>query len=284
MKTLDLDVLEMVIAVADTGSFAGGAQRVHRSPSAISMRIKALEDAMQKPLFVRTTRSVVLTDEGERLLDFGRRMIDMREAAWASVVRPEVKGRVTVGVPDDYASSLLSPVLKRFARAHPHVELRVVGLPSIELAPLLKDNTLDLACLTRVKGIPGDLLRREPIVWACASRQRPIWEERPLPIAVYSSGSAARALAITALQNARIKFRMSYESPGLMGLVSMLEAGLAVAPMSRCSVPSHFVELGEEDGLPKLPMVDIVVSRSAKSDRPPCDFLAQALLDDLRTG
>jgi DNA-binding transcriptional LysR family regulator len=281
MKTLDLDVLEMVIAVADTGSFAGAAQRVHRSPSAVSMRIRALEDSMQRPLFVRTTRLVVPTEEGVRLLDFGRRMIEMREAAWASVVRPEVKGRVTIGVPDDYASSLLSPVLKRFALAHPHVELRVVGMPSSELAPLLKDNTLDLACLTRVKGLPGDLLRREPVVWVCASRHRSIWKERPLPIAVYSSGSTAREIAIAALQNAKINFRMSYESPGLMGLISMLEAGLAIAPMSRCSVPTHLVQLGDDDGLPKLPMLDIVLSRSANSDRPPCDFLAQVLLADL---
>lgn len=283
MKSLDLDVLEMVIAVADTGSFISGAKQVHRSPSAVSMRIKALEESMQKPLFTRTTRRVLLTDEGERLLEYGRRMVEMREAAWASVVRPEVKGRVTIGVPDDYASSLLSPVLRRFALAHPHVELRVMGLPSSELAPLLKDNTLDLACLTRVKGIPGDLLRREPLVWVCGDRHREIWKERPLPIAVYASGSSARALGISALQNAKIRFRMLFESAGVMGLVSMLEAGLAIAPMSRCSVPSHLIQLGEDEGLPKLPMLDVVLSRSSKSNRPPCEFLARALLNDLRS-
>ncbi|OWT71387.1 MULTISPECIES: LysR family transcriptional regulator [unclassified Achromobacter] len=283
MKALDLDVLEMVVAVADAGSFVSGAERVHRSPSAVSMRIKALEESMQKTLFTRTTRSVVLTDAGERLLDYGRRMLEIRDAAWTSVVRPEVKGRVTIGVPDDYASSLLSPVLRKFSLAHPQVELRVLGLPSSDLAPLLKDNALDLACLTRVKGIPGDLLRREPLVWVCSDRHREIWKERPLPIAVYTSGSAARALGLAALQNAKIKFRLSFESAGVMGLVSVLEAGLAIAPMSRCSVPGHLTQLGEEDGLPKLPMLDIVLSRSANSNRPPCDFLAKALLDHLKS-
>lgn len=282
MKALDLDVLEMLIAVANSGSFAGGAETVHRSPSAVSMRIKGLEDSLGKALFVRTTRSVVVTEEGRRLLDYGRQMLAVREEAWASVVRPELKGRVTIGVPDDYASSLLSPVLKRFAKAHPFVELRVIGSSSSNLAPLLRDNTLDLACLTRVKGIPGDLLRREPMVWACGDRNRPIWKDRPLPIAVFATGSSARALALAALQKAKIKYRMSYESPSLMGLISMVEAGLAIAPMSRCSVPRHLVQLGEEEGLPPLPELDVVLSRSTGSDRPPCDFLAQALLSDLR--
>jgi DNA-binding transcriptional LysR family regulator len=139
MKKLDLDVLEMVVAVADTGSFVRGAESVHRSPSAVSMQIKALEEALGKPLFERSTRNVAITTEGKTLLDYGRRMLAMREEAWASVVRPEMKGRVTIGVPDDYASSLLPQVLAKFAVAHPRVEIRVIGLPSSALAPLLRN-------------------------------------------------------------------------------------------------------------------------------------------------
>ena len=88
MKKLDLDVIEMVVAVADTGSFARGAESVHRSASAVSMQIKALEASLGKPLFVRTTRHVTITAEGKTLLDHGRRMLAMREEAWASIVRP----------------------------------------------------------------------------------------------------------------------------------------------------------------------------------------------------
>ena len=131
----------------------------------MSMQIKALEASLGKPLFVRTTRHVTITAEGKTLLDHGRRMLAMREEAWASIVRPEVKGRVTIGVPDDYASSLLPSVLRQFAVAHPRVEIRVIGMPSSALAPLLKDNTLDLACLTKAKGITGEFIRFEPMVW-----------------------------------------------------------------------------------------------------------------------
>ena len=282
MKKLDLNVLEMVVAVADTGSFIRGAESVHRSPSAVSMQIKALEESLGKPLFVRSTRSVAITAEGKTLLDYGRRMLAMREEAWASVVRPEVKGRITIGVPDDYAQSLLPPVLGKFAVAHPRVEIRVIGMPSNALAPLLKDNTLDLACITKTRGITGEFIRFEPMVWAGAA-VRKVWKERPLPIAVFEHGSTARAHAITALQREKIKYRMSYESPSLLGLISMVEAGLAVAPLARCSVPGHLVQLSQNEGLPPLPELEVVLARSAGSARPPCDFLAEHILAKLRT-
>jgi DNA-binding transcriptional LysR family regulator len=277
MRKLDLDVIEMVVAVADTGSFVRGAESVHRSASAVSMQIKSLEDALGKPVFVRNTRNVTVTPEGETLLDYGRQMLAMREEAWASIRRPEIKGRVTIGVPDDYASSLLPQVLGKFAATHPRVEIRVIGLPSNALAPLLKDNTLDLACLTRTKGLAGEFIRFEPMVWA-GSPSRKVWKERPLPVAVFADGSTARAYAIKALQRENIRYRMSYESPSLLGLISMVEAGLAVAPLAKCSVPEHLVQLSHQDGLPPLSDLEVVLARSARSARPPCDFLAEQIL------
>ncbi|MGS0894417.1 LysR substrate-binding domain-containing protein [Burkholderia stagnalis] len=281
MKKLDLDVLAMVVAVADAGSFVQGAQAVHRSPSALSMQVRALEDALGKPLFVRDTRNVTPTDEGRTLVDYGRRMLAMREEAWASVVRPEIKGRVTIGVPDDYMSSLLPQVLGKFAAMHPRVEVRVIGLPSSALVPMLKDNSVDLACLTKVKGVSGELIRYEPIVWTGSSR-RSVWAERPLPVAFFAHGSTARERAINALNRKRIAFRMSYESPSFLGLLSMVDAGLAVAPLARCSIPGHLVQLAQNDGLPPLGELEVVLARSARSARPPCDYLAEQILDEWR--
>jgi DNA-binding transcriptional LysR family regulator len=282
MRKLDLDVLEMIVAVADTGSFARAAEMLHRSPSAVSMQIKTIEDVIGKTLFVRSTRHVAPTEDGRTLLSFGRQMLAMREEAWAAVVRPELRGRVTIGVPDDYASSLLTEVLRKFSIVHPHVEIRVIGMPSDQLAPLLKNNTLDLACVTKSRGITGQHIRQEPMVWAAAQGLRRSWKETPLPLAVFARGSVARANAIAALQAANIRYRMSYESPSLMGLLSMVEAGLAVAPLAQCSVPKQLLQLGEGDGLPSLDSLEIVLARSAKSHRPPCDYFAEQLLSDLR--
>ncbi|AXK67315.1 LysR substrate-binding domain-containing protein [Burkholderia sp. IDO3] len=282
MKKLDLDVLAMVVAVTESGSFAQGAQAVHRSPSAVSMQIKALEDALGKPLFIRDTRNVTATDDGRMLAEYGRRMLAMRDEAWASVVRPEISGRVTIGVPDDYISSLLPQVLGKFAAMHPRVEVRVIGQPSSALVPMLKDNTVDLACLTRIKGVTGELVRLEPIVWT-GSAKRNVWEERPLPVAFFThGGSMARDHAVKALNRQHIPYRMSYESPSFLGLLSMVEAGLAVAPLARCSIPAHLVQLSQNEGLPPLGELEVVLARSAQSARPPCDYLAEQILDEWR--
>ena len=282
MKKLDLDVLSMLVAVADSGSFIAGAEQVHRSPSALSMQIKALETALGKPLFIRTTRNLALTPEGHTLLGYARQMLALRDEAWAEMVCPEIRGRVRIGMPDDYASSLLPPVLRKFSATYPRVEIQVIGRPSHELASQIKDNSLDLACITRTKGCPGEFIRLEPMVWAGSPASRPVWKERPLPIAVFSEGSVARAKAIEALRNARIAYRMSYESPSIQGLLSMVDAGLAIAPLARCSVPVHLIPLGPGDGLPSLAGLEMILLRSVQSAKSPCDFLAELIFQELR--
>lgn len=278
-KKLDLDALEMLVAVADTGSFAKAAQIVFRSPSAVSMQIRAIEEALGKQLFVRDTRNVSATAEGRRLAEYGRRMIEMRDEAWASIVRPEVEGQVTLGVPDDYVSSLLPGVLSKFAAMHPRVDIRVIGLPSIALVPMLKDNSIDLACLTKVKGLASEFIRHEPIIWTGSTRRK-VWLERPLPIAVFADGSTARDHAVRALRKENIKFRMNYESPSFLGLLAMVEAGLAIAPLAKCSIPANFIQLTESDGVPPMSDAEVVLARSARSARPPCEFLAQQILEE----
>jgi DNA-binding transcriptional LysR family regulator len=282
MKALDLDVLGMMVAVADTGNISRAAELVHRSQSAVSMQIKTLETALGKPLFVRRPRSVTPTQDGEVLLAYARRMLALRDEAWAAVVRPDVTGRVVIGVPDDYASSLLPSILKKFSATYPKVEIQVVGLPSVQLAPLVRDGSVDLACATRVKGLSGEFIRFEPMVWAAPAGGGALWKERPLPIAVFLPGSVARENAIRSLERARIPYRTSYESPSILGLLSMVEAGLAVAPLARCAVPAHFSLLGQAQGLPEIEPLEMILARSTRSRRPPCDFLAEKIMAELR--
>jgi DNA-binding transcriptional LysR family regulator len=152
----------------------------------------------------------------------------------------------------------------------------------VALAPLVKDGSVDLVCATRVKGLSGEFIRFEPMVWAASPSARDLWKERPLPIAVFLPGSVARENAIRSLERAKIPYRTSYESPSLMGLLSMVEAGLALAPLARCAVPAHLTLLGQAQGLPDIDPLEVVLARSTKSKRPPCDFLAEKIMSELR--
>jgi hypothetical protein len=62
----------------------------------------------------------------------------------------------------------------------------------------------------------------------------------------------------------------------------MAEAGLAIVPLAQCAVPAHFARLGRTHGLPEIPALEMVLARSTSSNRPPCDFLAEKIVAELR--
>jgi len=277
----DVDLLRTFVAVVEAGSFTKAAATVHRSQAAVSMQIKRLEGMLGTTLFSRNTRNLALTRPGNTLLEYARRVIDLHEEAWSAIVRPEVTGRVVLGAPDDYVSSLLSPVLRRFSNLYPHVEIEIVCAQSTALAPMLADNKIDLAFVTRDRKLRGEYVRSEPMVWVGASEDTSVLAASPLPVGLYEPGCVARSHTLAALDSVQIRYRAAYSSASLLGLVATVDAGLAVIALTRCSVPSRLAILGDAQGLPKIEPLEIVVARSAKSDRPTCDYLAAQMIQDL---
>ena len=77
LPLLDTDVLRTFVAIAECGSFTRAAAQVHRTPAALSMQIKRLEETIGKPVFRREPRQVRLTSEGEILLGYSRRLLKL---------------------------------------------------------------------------------------------------------------------------------------------------------------------------------------------------------------
>ena len=130
---IDIDQLRTFIAIAETGSFTKAAEVVHKTQSAVSMQMKRLEERLNKPIFARDGRASKLTDDGERLLDYARRIVKLNLEALAAFSGPELSGRVRLGVPDDYADRYLPEIMARFSRSYPGVELTVLCEPSVDL-------------------------------------------------------------------------------------------------------------------------------------------------------
>ena len=101
LPTLELDVLRTFVAIAETGSFTTAANLVFRTPSAVSMQIKKLEDILGRLLFTRDARSVSLTNDGEMLLGYARRLLAINREAVSKFVMPDIQGVVRLGSPDD---------------------------------------------------------------------------------------------------------------------------------------------------------------------------------------
>jgi DNA-binding transcriptional LysR family regulator len=148
---------------------------------------------------------------------------------------------------------------------------------------MLADNRIDLAFVTRDPSLRlnGDFIRREPVEWVSKRDESRLWQARPLPVALYEPGCAARAHTVAALDRAGVPYRAAYNSASMLGLLAVVDAGLAVAALARCSIPERLSVLAGRHGLPEIEPLDIVVARSAKSNRPTCDFLAARMLEDL---
>src|SRR5918911_83027 len=130
LHSLEPEVLGGFVAIAETGSFTAAAKRVNRTQSAVSMQIKRLEENLGRELFTRDGRAVELTSDGEVLLGHARRILAVHREALAAFDRDALAGEVTIGAPDDYASTFLPRILARFARTHPRVQVNVVCRPS----------------------------------------------------------------------------------------------------------------------------------------------------------
>jgi DNA-binding transcriptional LysR family regulator len=263
---LQLDWLRAFVAVVDAGSLTAAAPRVFRSQSALSMQLKKLEAAVGQPVLSRDARHLALTAAGQQLLPHARRLLEAHHEALQALHGPTVSGRITLGVPDDYAAAYLTPVLRGFAAQHPQVEIELVCEQSTALLPRLRRGEVDVALVSRERASQGRLLFREPLVWVGAPAFE-VWRRDPLPVAVYEAASQARKGAVAALVARQRAFRLVYHSPSLAGQLAAVESGLAIAALTRCSVPAGLTILDTRHGLPPLPEMEVAVMRSRASSR-----------------
>jgi DNA-binding transcriptional LysR family regulator len=264
-----IDWLRAFVAVVDAGSLSGAAPLVHRSQSAVSRQIKKLETARGRPVLLRGPRHLEVTPAGAELLSYARRVLDLQAEAHAALFGPQLAGRVRLGVPDDYASAYLTPVLRSFAHRYQGVEIELTCEQSTSLIPRLARGELDLALISQDKPQRGRFLFDEPLVWV-GSPQFEVWRRDPLPIAVYEAASMARQATLAALATRRRGFHLVYHSPSLAGQLAAVESGLAVAVLTRCSVPAHLQilqNLPAEFELPPLDAMHVAVLRSKVSQR-----------------
>lgn len=284
MKDLQTDWLKAFVAAVDAGTLSSAAGEVHRSQSAVSMQIKKLEAAVGRPLLLRGPRQLQLTPDGQVLLSYARRLLDLHAEARAALSGERLTGRVRLGVPDDYASRYLTPVLKRYAAGHGGVEIHLDCEQSTSLIPRVAQGELDLALISRDHARRGTLLFHEPMVWVGA-RQFEVWARDPLPIAVYEMESPGRRNALQALALQGRPYKIVYHSSSLAGQIAAVESGLAVAALTQCSAPPHLQILGAEQGLgPMAPMQVAVYRSQASRGSAAVDRLQRMLVQTLRQG
>jgi len=278
LRTLDLELLHALVAFSDSGSCKGAAQIIHRSQSAVSVKLKKLEDDLGVPLFDRAGRKISLNEKGRDIVADARRLLRISNEIFDRASGRNLTGTVRLGLPDDYIS-LLGSFLSRFMTEFPNVSLVLHCAPTSELKPMLDRGALDLSILSsETDSKEGMVLQKQPVYWV-TSRNTSIHTQRPLPLALFPEGCIFRKWTLNAMANLEREFKIVCTSANMSALQAVVKAGLAVSAFPKPDIPANCRVLNGDDGFPKLSDVTIIVRVSPviRDDRQ--NALARGLQD-----
>ena len=282
LANLDMDVLRTLAVAMDVGGFAKAAERLGRSQSAVSLQMRRLEDRVGRPLFQRQGRLLGLTEAGEVVLGYARRILALNDEAVAAARGIAVEGSVRFGVPQDFGDSWLPGVLARFARAHPQVHIEARVDRSTILVERVASGGLDLAlawgCGPRAAN--GTVVARLPMVWI-GPKGHARARDDTVPLALFEAPCVFRQPGIEALDTAGLKWRLTFTTPSLAGLWAAAEAGLGVTVRTPFGLPASVASLDARSGLPKLPEAELRLHVADAELQPAASRLRDILLDEI---
>lgn len=257
-------VLISFVAVCETLSFTRGADRVSLSQSTVSLQVKRLEDLLGRPLLERSSHQVQLTEEGERLLSYARRIIALNEEAHDALTGVWRDGVLRLGMPEDFAVPTID-LLADFSREHPHLRLDVSSGLSADLRSAYEREELDLVLVKQRRGQPPRAARREPLLWL-DSLAHPAIERAPVSLAMFPLGGLYRDELCQALDSLGMRWRVGYSSGSLAALAAASAAGLGMTLLpAGCRLPGHRV-LGMAEGFSEI--IDFELALYHRDDAP----------------
>jgi len=253
---IDLSLLRSFAAIADTGSFAAAAQRIGKSPSAVTIQIKRLEDVIGEPVFARDSRSTRLTRAGERLLPYARRMLSLESDIVAAFHTGDISGEVRLGVPDDVVERFPMQTLRNIRDTHPNVTLTVHVDHTPALLRKVDTGVIDLAVITHARSIPGvdtcERIWHEPEVWA-TSKTGIASERCPLPVILWEEGWAWYADAIKILEGSGLPYQIIMQCENIGARRQAIAADLGIGPLPVSQLGDDLITASPMAYLPPLP-------------------------------
>ncbi|MGN6476801.1 MAG: LysR substrate-binding domain-containing protein [Flavipsychrobacter sp.] len=252
--SFDALTLECFIAVAETGSFTSAADKVARTQSAVSQQINKLESQVGKPLFLRA-RHLSLTSEGEILLSYAKKIVQLNRDAMDRFKHPELHGQVRFGLPEDFASVFLSDVLTEYASLHPRIMLNVECDLTLNLFARFKKKEFDLVLvkMNKPEDFPNGMdVWSEALEWVGSNSVNRFDDEEPVPLVLSPQPCVYRARAIHSLEKLNKKWRIVFSSHSYAGTVAAVKAGMGITVLPRNMVPDDLKIIRANKYLPKL--------------------------------
>jgi DNA-binding transcriptional LysR family regulator len=266
MKALDVEAVQAFVLVADLSSFTRAAEALDTTQSAVSLKIKRLEDGLGRRLLERTPRRVQLSAEGSVFLGAARNFVAAHQSAIGAFAIEH--RRLTVGISHHIVGAELAALLKRTSASDPGLVMELHIDASRAVLAALDGGALDAAIVLGhdAKRRGGEVLFEEQFGWMAAPdflRQ----PGEPLRLATQAEPCSVRAMAIGVLDAAGVPWSEVFVGGGIATIGAAISAGLAVAALARRVAPSGTIDLGPGLGLPPLPSREVILYSKLSDSR-----------------
>jgi DNA-binding transcriptional LysR family regulator len=258
MATINLAALQIFKTVVEEGGITRAASRLHRVQSNVTTRIKQLEAQLGTALFLRQNRKLVLSAEGRLLLEYADRMLRLSSEAEAAVRRGTPRGIFRLGTMESTAGSRLPPILSRYHRDYPEVNIELSTGTSGALIQRLHNFEIEAAFVGEPFAASKELemqpaFREELVLIAPRSRPkiRGAKDLAGATVIAFSAGCSYRRRLEDWLSSAGIvpKRVMEFASYHLLIACVAAGAGVAIAPLATIKA----VRTGRELSITPLP-------------------------------
>ena len=244
---MDLLQLQTFLTVAEERSFSRAAARLHRTQPAVSQIIAKLEAELGETLLDRASRDGSLTDSGEMLLEYARKMLNLRTEAGAALadLRSLHKGRLNLAA-NEYTCLYLLPVLDVFRREHKGVKVAVQRTLASRIANEVLQHSVELGVLSFR---PDDTNLRSAVVYRdqlvcivsprhalAAAGTASIGRLGRESFVAHNVSSPLRGKVIAAFGRHRTPLKMDVELPSLEAIKRFVERGNGIAMVPRLTV------------------------------------------------
>src|SRR5216683_654511 len=247
---MDINQLEVFLAVAQEKSFSRAAEVLHRTQPAVSQAIRRLEAELGESLFDRSSKDGTLTAAGRVLLDFAQQMMNLRHHAHAAIreLRDLHRGKLSLGA-NEYTVMCLLPLIPIFRARHPHIKIEVKRSLASRIPGEILGRDVEIGVVSfkpsdqAIKSVP---LAMDELALVVAP-DHPLATKKVVSVRelgaesfiAHNVPSPYRERVVKTFEKYRTPLNISMEMPTLEAIKRFVEAGMGVALVPRLTAQAE---------------------------------------------
>jgi DNA-binding transcriptional LysR family regulator len=281
MKNIPTDALRALVTVVEIGGFAKAGEILCLSQPAVSLQIKRLEQLLGRKLFKKQGQRQVLNHQGEVLLPLAKQMLQMNDMILQKFSAELLTGKIRLGIPSEFAASILPAIIGDFVALYPDVSLEIKSELSKQLMHVSNREQFDLVLTLneQIDQPEHPSFMQDELVWV---GDLTLTKHKLVTLVVAPEGCIYRKRAITALEQAKLEWRIVYTNADLTGLTAALKEGLGITVLAKKTVPAALNYQKSTAVLPALGLIGISLIKPNQQADQAVDKLAEFIRLRLR--